>query len=142
MQLLYKINFNSTNFYFKNIIDSIINESKINAKSKMYKGFILLILEDYQENIENFFRLLETKLPLSIFLEGAQFIEEFDFDFHKELEDKELKVNLCLMTNDEIKKILDESQIDFSNDINKIKEGGISKFETHNGLKDFFFTLC
>lgn len=138
MQLLYKINFNSTNFYFKDIIDSIIKESKINAKSKMYKGFILLVFEDYQENIENFFRLLETKLPLSIFLEGAQIIEEFDFDFYEELEDKELKVNLCLLTNDEIKTILDENQIDFSNDINKIKDGGISRFETHNGLKDFF----
>ena len=139
MELIYKISFNSTNFYFKHIIDDLIKESDVNADSKMYKGFILLVCNDTQEKIENFFSILEQKLPLSVFLSGAEVIESFDFDAHEQLEDKDVKINLSLLTNDEIKKILDENNIDFSNDINKIKEGGVSRFETHNGLKDLFF---
>ena len=138
MELIYKINFNSTNFYFKQIIDSLVKESQTNVISKMYKGFILLVCNDTQEKIEEFFSILEKKLPLSIFLSSAEVIESFDFEAHKELEDKNIKINLSLLTNDEIEKILKENHIDFSNDINKIKEGGISRFETHNGLKDFF----
>lgn len=138
MELIYKINFNSTNFYYKDIIDSIINECRLEAHTKMYKGFILLICNDEAQNIEDFFRILEQKLPLSIFLGEAQVIEEFDFDSYTELENKDVKINLSLLTNDEIRGILEENQIDFSNDINKIKDGGISRFETHNGLKDFF----
>lgn len=138
MELIYKIDFNSTNFYFKHIIDDLIEESKVNANTKMYKGFILIICDDTQENIEEFFSILEHNLPLSIFLSGANVIESFDFDAHEELEDKDVKINLSLLTNNEIKKILDENHIDFSNDLNKIKDGGISRFETHNGLKDLF----
>ncbi len=93
-----------------------------------------------QKKIESFFKILEEKLPLSIFLSGAKVIESFDFDSFEELEDKDVKINLSLLTNDEIRKILSENKIDFSNDINKIKDGGISRFETHNGLKDFFLT--
>ena len=138
MELIYKIDFSSTNFYFKYIIDDLINEANVNAKTKMYRGFILIICDDSQENLEIFFGLLEKKLPLSIFLKGASVIDEFDFNAHTELEDKEVKVNLTLLTNDEINSILEEDPIDFSNDINKIKDGGISRFETHNGLKDLF----
>ena len=138
MQLIYKINFNSTNFYYKDIIDSIIKECALKAHTKMYKGFILLICNDKAELIEDFFKILEQKLPLSIFLGETQVIEEFDFDSFEELENKNVKINLSLLTNDEIRAILEENKIDFSNDINKIKEGGVSRFETHNGLKDFF----
>lgn len=138
MQLIYKINFNSTNFYYKDIIDSIIKECALKAHTKMYKGFILLICNDKAELIKDFFKILEQKLPLSIFLGETQVIEEFDFDSFEELENKNVKINLSLLTNDEIRAILEENKIDFSNDINKIKEGGVSRFETHNGLKDFF----
>lgn len=138
MELIYKVDFSSTNFYFVHIIDDLIKEAKVNAKTKMYRGFILIICDDSQENLETFFSILEQKLPLSIFLKGASVIESFDFDAYEELEDKEVKVNLSLLTNDEINTILEEDPIDFSNDINKIKEGGISRFETHNGLKDLF----
>lgn len=138
MELIYKIDFNSTNFYFKHIIDDIIEVSGIDANSKMYNGFILLVCNDEAEKIEEFFKLLEEKLPLSIFLGEAKVLESFDYDSFEELEDKDVKVNLSLLTNDEIRNILSENNIDFSNDINKIKEGGISRFETHNGLKDFF----
>ncbi len=138
MELIYKINFNSTNFYYKDIIDKIIDECDFKAQTKMYKGFILLVCNDEAENIEEFFKILEQKLPLSIFLVDAEVIEKFDFDSYEELEDKNVKINLSLLTNDEIKRILNENKIDFSNDINKIKDGKISRFETHNGLKDFF----
>ena len=71
MELIYRIDFNSTNFYFKHILDDLIIEAKIKAKSKMYKGFILLVCND-TEKIESFFKILEEKLPLSIFLSGAK----------------------------------------------------------------------
>jgi hypothetical protein len=138
MELTYKIEFNSTNFYFKHIIDELISHADVKIDSKMYKGFILLVCNDTQEKIENFFSILEEKLPLSIFLSGASIVEGFEFDKYEELEDKDIKINLSLLTNDEIKKILKENHIDFSNDINKIKKGGVSRFETHNGLKDLF----
>lgn len=138
MELIYKINFNSTNFYFKNIIDDLIQEAKVNAQTKMFKGFILILCNDNEENIESFFTILEQKLPLSIFLDGAQVLESFDFSSFDELEDKDIKLNLSLLTNDAIREILTQNNIDFSNDINKIKDGGVSRFETHNGLKDFF----
>lgn len=138
MELIYKIGFNSTNFYFKRILDDLIIEANVQAKSKMYKGFILLLCDDTEDKIKNFFKILEEKLPLSIFLSNSEVLEAFDFDRHEELEDKGIQINLTLLTNDEIKNILDENQIDFSNDINKIKDGGISRFETHNGLKDLF----
>jgi len=138
MELIYKIGFNSTNFYFKNIIDGIIKDSEVNIKSKFYKGFILLVCNDTEEKIKSFFKDLEQKLPLSIFLSKAEVLDSFDFENNKEIEDKNVKVNLSLITNEQIKKILQYNNIDFSNDINKIKEGGVSRFETHNGLKDFF----
>lgn len=138
MELIYKLDFNSTNFYFKHIIDDLIEESSVNAVSKMYKGFILIICDDTQENIEGLFLNLEQKLPMSIFLSGANVIDSFDFEAYEELEDKDVKINLSLLTNAEIEKILYENNIDFSNDINKIKDGGVSRFETHNGLKDLF----
>ncbi len=138
MQLIYKIDFYNTNFYFNHIIEDLIEEAQIKAKTKMYKGFIIIICNDSLEKIELFFTLLEKKLPLSIFLYGAKVIESFDFEAFEEIEDKNVKINLSLLTNDEIKNILLENSIDFSNDINKIKKGGISRFETHNGLKDLF----
>ena len=138
MELIYKIEFNSTNFYFKHILDDLIIEAKIDAKCKMYKGFILIVCNDSEEKIESFFKLLEIKLPLSIFISKALVLDSFDFEANKELEDKDIKVNLSLLTNDEIMAILENNNIDFSNDINKIKEGGVSRFETHNGLKDLF----
>ena len=37
MQLIYKIEFNTTNLYFKYIIETLINEAQINASCKQYK---------------------------------------------------------------------------------------------------------
>lgn len=137
MQLIYKIEFNTTNFYFKQILDSLINCEKINAKAKQYKGFIVLVFEEEPQVIEDFFALLEKKLPVSIFLGKSYVIEKLDESL-EELENKEVKQNLSLLTNDAIKAIIENNNIDFLNDIVKISKGEVSRFETHNGLKDLF----
>ena len=137
MQLIYKIEFNTTNLYFKHIIESLIKEAKINGVCKQYNGFILIILEASGEEIEAFFALLERKLPLSIFIGNSYVVDSFD-ETLKEIEDFDIKQNLTLLTNDAIKNIILENNIDFFNDIEKIQNGGISRFETHNGLKDYF----
>jgi len=137
MQLIYKIEFNTTNLYFKHIIEDLINISKINAICKQYKGFILIILEEEADVIEEFFSLLEKKLPLSIFIGKSYVIEEYDESL-EEIEDFDIKQNLSLLTNDSIRDIIENNQIDFLNDIVKITKGEISRFETHNGLKDLF----
>ncbi len=138
MELIYKIDFNTTNFYFKHIIDDLIEDTKIKATCKMYRGFILLVCSDEVEEIENFFKVLEEKLPLSIFISNAEVLEHFDYDAFFELEEQDVKLNLSLLTNDEITKTINENNIDFTNDIDKIEKGGVSRFETHNGLKDLF----
>ena len=137
MQLIYKIEFNSTNLYFKYIIDDLIKQASVNATCKQYKGFILIILEESAQAIEDFFAILEKKLPLSIFIGKSYVVEEFDESL-EELKDFEIKQNLTLLTNDAIKEIIQNNQIDFLNDIVKISRGGVSRFETHNGLKDYF----
>ena len=137
MQLIYKIEFNSTNLYFKNIIEDLIKEARVNATCKQYKGFILIILEESAEAIESFFALLEKKLPVSIFIGNSYVVETYDESL-EEIKDFEIKQNLSLLTNDAIKNIIEENHIDFLNDIVKITKGEISRFETHNGLKDLF----
>jgi hydrogenase maturation factor HypF (carbamoyltransferase family) len=137
MQLIYKIEFNTTNLYFKYIIDNLIKEAKVNATCKQYRGFILIILDEEPDAIESFFEFLEKKLPLSIFIGKSYVIESYD-ETLEEIEDFEIRQNLTLLTNDSIKNIIEENQIDFLNDIVKITKGEISRFETHNGLKDLF----
>ncbi len=137
MQLIYKIEFNTTNLYFKHIIESLIKEAKINASCKQYNGFILIIVDAIAQEIEDFFALLEKKLPLSVFIGKSYVVETYD-ETLKEIENFDIKQNLTLLTNDAIKNMIEESNIDFFNDIEKIKKGEISRFETHNGLKDFF----
>ena len=137
MQLIYKIEFNTTNLYYKYIIESLIDEAKINAVCKQYKDFILIIVDAQPQEIEDFFTLVEKKLPLSIFLEKSYVVETYDESL-EEIKDYEIKQNLSLLTNDAIKNIIEENNIDFSNDISKITKGEVSRFETHNGLKNFF----
>ena len=137
MQLIYKIEFNTTNLYFKHIIECLIKEAKINASCKQYNGFILIIVDALAQEIEDFFALLEKKLPLSVFIGKSYVVETYD-ETLKEIEDFDIKQNLTLLTNDAIKNIIEENHIDFLNDIIKITKGGVSKFETHNGSKDYF----
>lgn len=137
MQLIYKIEFNTTNLYFKHILEDLIKEAKIDGICKQYNGFIVIILEASAQDIESFFALLEKKLPLSIFISKSYVVESYDESL-EEIKDFDIKQNLTLLTNDAIRKIINENNIDFFNDIVKITKGEVSRFETHNGLKDFF----
>lgn len=137
MLLLYKIEYNSTNSYYKYILDNLILEFGINATCRQYKGFLLLKFEDEASKIEEFFALLEKKLPVSIFISKSYVIEDFDESI-KTLEFEDVKQNISLLTNDSIKQIIESNDIDFLNDIVKITKGEISRFETHNGVKDLF----
>jgi hypothetical protein len=120
MQLIYKIEFNTTNLYFKHIIECLIKEAKINASCKQYNGFILIIVDALAQEIEDFFALLEKKLPLSVFIGKSYVVETYD-ETLKEIEDFDIKQNLTLLTNDAIKNIIEENNIDFLNDIEKSK---------------------
>ena len=137
MKLVYKIEFNSTNSYFKKIIETLIAQAGVNAVCKQYDGFILIIIEEEGEKIEGFFKFLETRLPVSIFIGKSYVIEDID-ETIEELEVHDVKQNLSLLTNDAIKEIIENNDIDFLNDILKISKGEVSRFETHNGLKDLF----
>lgn len=137
MELLYKIEFNTTNSYYKDIINYLIQKFDINAKCKQYLDFILIIFEDTEEKINHFFTFMEEKLPLSIFLGETDIISSFDESL-EELIAYDVKINLSLFTNDEMNDLVKSSKIDFSNDINKVKDGGISRLETSNGLKNIF----
>ena len=68
----------------------MINEAKINAICKQYKDFILIITEAEPEKIEDFFALLEAKLPLSIFLGKSYVVETYD-ETLKEIENFDIK---------------------------------------------------
>ena len=92
MKLIYKIEYNSTSFYFKRLIDELIKNSNIDANTKQYFGFILIFIDDELENIEKFFFNLETNLPYSMFLKKSYLIDEFNEEI-KELEDKNIKEN-------------------------------------------------
>ncbi len=138
MKLFYKIEFNSTNLYYKHILENLVKENGIKATVKQYMGFILITCDDSEEKIEEFFAFLGENLPLSIFLAKSYTIDFFDESL-EELEDKKILQNVSMYTNKDIVNIIKENEnIDFSNDIKKIKEGKVSKIETHNGFKDLF----
>lgn len=138
MQLIYKIEFKTTSLYYKHIIEELIKESNINAYCKQfYKGFILIFIDDEQNKIESFFEFLGKELPLSIYLGNVKVIESFNEDI-EEIKERDVKINMAFLTTKNINTILSTHNIDFSNDIVKILKGGVSRFETHNGLKDFF----
>ncbi|PRM88530.1 hypothetical protein CJ671_08635, partial [Aliarcobacter cryaerophilus] len=107
MKLIYKIEYNSTSFYFKRLIDELIKNSNIDASTKQYFGFILIFIDDELENIEKFFLNLETNLPYSMFLKKSYLIEDFDEEINKikELENKNIKENFEILTNRKVKDI-------------------------------------
>ena len=53
MKLIYKIEYNSTSFYFKRLIDELIKNSNIDANTKQYFGFILIFIDDDTFKINN-----------------------------------------------------------------------------------------
>lgn len=137
MELIYKLEFNTTNSYYKEIIQDLITKFKINAKCEQYLDYILIKFNDKKELIEDFFIYMKDKLPLSIFAGKSEIIENHNSS-ETQLEEFDVKLNLSLFTKDDIDNLFKHNNIDFSNDINKIKEGGISRLETRNGLKNIF----
>lgn len=107
MELIYKIDFNSSSFYYVNIIQRLISEFKITATAKLYRGFILLQINDDAQVIEDFFKFLEVKLPISIFVGNSQVLESFDASMEP-LEDKGIE-NAVSYTNEEIISILKQN---------------------------------
>src|SRR5574344_1871565 len=128
MKLIYKIEYNSTSFYFKRLIDELIKNSNIDANTKQYFGFILIFIDDELENIEKFFLNLETNLPYSMFLIFFFLIDEFNEEI-KELEDKNIKENFEILTNRKVKDILENSNFDFLSQIVNLNRSFVVKFE-------------
>lgn len=104
MELIYKIDFNSSSFYYVNIIKRLISEFKIMATAELYKGFILLKVNDEAQVVEDFFKFLEGKLPISIFVGESHVLSSFDEGILP-LEDKGIINNLSY-TNEEILELL------------------------------------
>lgn len=137
MKLIYKIEFKSTNSYYKMIIESLVEEFRIDAQVKQCKGYILIICDDSEQKIEDFFKYLGENLPLSIFMGKSEVVDFYDES--QVLKEQDVIQNVANLSTSEIKRILKfNSEIDFSNGINKIKNGDILKLETHNGYKDIF----
>lgn len=128
MKLIYKIEYNSTSFYFKRLIDEVINYSNINANTKQYFGFILIFIDDELKNIEKLFSNLETNLPYSMFLKKSYLIEDFD-ENDKELEDKNIKENFEILTNIKVKRILENSNFDYLSQIVELNKNKLIEFE-------------
>lgn len=108
MELIYKIDFNTTNFYYVNIINRLITEFKITATAKLYRGFILLRVDDDAQVIEEFFKYLESKLPISVFVGQSQVLSSFDESITP-LEDKGIEVSVSY-TNEAILDLLKEQK--------------------------------
>ena len=137
MELLYKLEFNTTNSYYITIIKDTIKDFKINAHCEQYLGYILIRFEEEQTKVDDFFAFVKEKMQSSLFAR-----EWIKIDFHDDkseaLNNFDVKLNLSLFTDEEIVSLEKNNNIDFSNDLNKIKQGGISRFETRNGLKNIF----
>lgn len=104
MKLVYKIEFNTTHYYYCDIINEIIELTKIKATSKLYDGFIIIDIDDESEVIEEFFIALEQKLPISIFVGNSEVIENFDESL-VQIENKNLNPQISF-SNDKIIDIL------------------------------------
>lgn len=76
MQIIYEITFNSKSQYIKNLIISLINENNIQAFCEQNSQYIYIITNDTTKKTEAFFKELETKLPLSIFMVSSKIIEK------------------------------------------------------------------
>lgn len=136
MKLIYKLNFRSTNSYFKEIIDELIAEFKVNASTQQYKGFIVILMDDEENKINGFFKHVEENLPLSIFLLGGEVIESIDEKLEKfETAVSDKKQNIAIKAS-EVMRIY-ETSTEFQSEAQALKSGEIVKIETSNGIKEF-----
>lgn len=127
MKLIYKIEYSSTSFYFKRLIDEIIARSDLKATTKQYAGFILIFVDGEQESVERFFQDLEKNLPYSMFIKKSYLIDQFESDL-EELEDKRLEPNFEILTTSKVKEILSQTQPDFLSQILELNRSKVVDF--------------
>lgn len=132
MNLIYKIEFNSTNSYIKNIINNLIEKENILATCKQYNKFLAIIIDDSEEKIESFFKTLERSLPLSLFLSNAEVIDHLDPSL-EELKESNIHQNIGL-TNDRILDIYNNTN-EYQEEVKQLLNGEIIEFKTSNGVK-------
>lgn len=137
MKLLYKIEFFTTNFYYVNILEDLVKKFGINAKVQLYKDFILLSFDDEGSKIEDFFKFLEPRLPISIFLGTSSVVEDINPALRPH-ENHFIKEENILMTNENIKGILENSDADFLDTILKISKQEICEFKIDTNFIEVF----
>ena len=135
MTLLYQIKYNSTNNYMIDIIDDLIKNNDINAKAAQYDKFLLLDFDDEKEKIEDFFKVLEKKLPISIFMEDSRVVDDV-CKSGKLLEKKDISTNISLSADDVIS-LINNEPLDLSNLILALTKNKMVKLKTNSGYKLF-----
>ncbi|MFA7083494.1 MAG: hypothetical protein WC141_03055 [Arcobacteraceae bacterium] len=132
MPIIYEITFNSKSQYIKNMIVELINENKISASCEQNSQFIYIILNDSSEKIEIFFKQLEQKLPLSIFMESSKIIEKIPVgvDF---LEPNHIEPILSL-SNQTVIELIKNNDDSEKNNAQKILSDEIISLSTSTGL--------
>ena len=133
MQLIYKLGFNSTNGYFKDIINEIIDECSVNAQCEQYKDFLTITIDENEEKIHQFFTYLEQNLPLSIFLSKGEVIQSVDSSLEP-IDGTKNEQNIAIKAS----KIMDiyQSSNAYESEAKAIKNGEIISLETSNGTKN------
>ncbi len=132
MKLTYKIDFNSTNSYYKDIINDLIKEFEVNATCVQYRSFLAINIDEEEEKLEAFFKFLESKLPLSIFLGKSSVVDNIEDSFEP-LANNDEQQNIAISA-DEIMDIYQNSA-NFNTEAKAIKSGEIVTVKTSNGLK-------
>ena len=118
-----------------NIIDGLIQQHGINAKAVQYDKFILLDIDDEPETIESFFKLLEQKLPISIFMDESKVVENV-CKSGKLLEAHDVSQTIS-PTNDEVIGLIKEEPLDLSYLSLAISKNKMVKLKTNSGYKLF-----
>jgi hydrogenase maturation factor HypF (carbamoyltransferase family) len=131
MQLIYEITFNSKSQYIKNSIRTLIKKNNIEASCEQNSHYIYIICNDTQENIEAFFKILETALPLSIFMQSSKVIDALPSGVAF-LEDNEVQPVLSL-SNEEVSLILKNNDALQKQNALKLQNEEIVKLKTSRG---------
>lgn len=131
MQIIYEITYNSRSQYIKTIINEHIKKNAIKATCEQNSGYIYIIVNDTEDKIEQFFKELETTLPLSIFMESAKIIDAVPEGIAY-LENNTVQPILSL-GNDEVVELINHNDESQKNNAQLIAQGEIVKIKTTTG---------
>ena len=131
MQIIYEIKFNSKSQYIKAIINEQIKSNNIHATCEQNREYIYIITDDSQEKTEHFFKQLETKLPLSIFMESSKIIEAIP-QGTTFLETHNVQPVLSL-SNEEVLELINHNDNSQKSNAKKISNGEVVKIPTSTG---------